>query len=300
MHLPRLKHPFASGRRVAPLLSGTAPALASFSNLASTAYKRHVQSLHEQGDRRNPDVLAGALLSAEQRDQCLHLPAKALADMRRSPYYHYLTARTKAYDQMLLDAVATGIRRVLILGAGFDTRLYRYGGHLAAMGVDVAECDQPSAMAVKQQLASVLPSAGRVAYFGVDLNVPNTWGVLRQWLGEGSSPALLISEGVSPYIAQACFVALLEELPRLVCAGSRVAYDFKLAGVADDFGRGPGVSAPFRLDLDERAIAKFHAGLGFRQTSTTNSLAMMREHVPSWNEGISPLFREDALVELAC
>lgn len=285
---------------VGPPLSGPPLGLVGFSNLVGTAYKRHVQSLHEHGDRRNPDVLAGALLSAEQRDHCLHLPAHAMEDMRRSPYYHYLTARTKAYDQTLLGAVAAGIRRVLIMGSGFDTRLYRFGGHLEALGVEVAECDQPLAMAAKQQLASGLPCAGRVVYLGVDLNFPGTWAGLRRWLGEGSSPALLIAEGVSPYIEQACFMDLLEELPKLLPAASRVAYDFKLAGVADDFGKGPGVSVPFRIALDERAITEMHADLGYRNTSTMNSLALMRMHVPSWDEDVSPLFHEDAMVELLC
>ena len=300
MRLPTLKYPFGSARGPAALPSGASPALGSFSNLAGTAYKRHVQSLHEHGDRRNPDLLAGALLSPAQREQCLHLQARALDDLRRSPYYHYLTARTKAYDQVLLDAVAGGIRRVLIMGSGFDTRLYRFGGHLAALGAEVAECDQPPAMAAKRQLAAALPYACRVQYLGIDLNLPDTWAGLLRWLGDGASPALLIAEGVSPYIQRTTFTALLEALPKLLPTGSRVAYDFKLAGVADDFGKGADVSAPFRLALNVQAIAELHAGLGYRHTRTTDSRALMRAHVPSWDESVSPLFHEDALVELVC
>jgi methyltransferase (TIGR00027 family) len=161
--------------------------LTDLSNLADTARIRHIQSLHENGDRRNPDILAGALITAEIRQQCFELNAEALMKMRKNPYYYYLTARTKFYDQLLLDAVAAGVRRVLIVGAGFDTRLYRFGGHLAAHGIEVAECDQPGVVTIKQKLAKTLPYSERVHYLSVDLNQQETWNDLLDWLGVGGA-----------------------------------------------------------------------------------------------------------------
>jgi hypothetical protein len=95
--------------------------LSDLSNLVDTARIRHIQTLHESEDRRNPDILAGALMTAEVREQCFGLNAEAIMKMRKNPYYYYLTARTKFYDQLLLEAVVAGVRRVLIVGAGFDT-----------------------------------------------------------------------------------------------------------------------------------------------------------------------------------
>ncbi|CAL1240031.1 class I SAM-dependent methyltransferase [Candidatus Methylocalor cossyra] len=277
---------------------GTAQ-LASFSNLGSTAYKRHIQSLHEHGDRRNPDILAGAFLAAEEREACLRLDSESLAKMRQDPYYYYLVARTKFYDQLLLDALASGIRRVLIVGAGFDTRFYRYGGHLAAQGAELAECDQPEAIEVKRKRAAALPHADRVHYFAIDLNRPATWDELRHWLGGTSQPVLLLAEGVSPYIEHSAFEAFLAELAGRLPAASRLAYDFKRSGVADEFGKSSEVSTPFRLTLDEEAIAAFHQRLGFPGAAPITPLVLMRTQVPSWHAEVSPLFEQDALIQIA-
>ena len=158
------------------------------SNLLGTAHYRHIQSLHESNDRRNPDILAGALMTPEEREQCFRMSAEALMKMRKTPYYFYLIARTKFYDQLVLDAVAAGLRRVLIVGAGFDTRFYRFGGHLAAYGVDVAECDQPDAVTIKEKIAKMLPYSEHVRYLSADLNRKETseW-CLSDWLGTGDA-----------------------------------------------------------------------------------------------------------------
>ncbi|MGO8754164.1 MAG: class I SAM-dependent methyltransferase [Gallionellaceae bacterium] len=264
-----------------------------------TAHYRHIQSLHESNDRRNPDILAGALMIPEEREQCFRISAEALMKMRKTPYYFYLIARTKFYDQLVLDAVAAGVRRVLIVGAGFDTRFYRFGGHLAAYGVEVAECDQPDAATIKENLAKTLPYSERVRYLSADLNRKETWNDLSDWLSAGDTqPTLVFAEGVSPYVESSAFLSFLTTLASLLPSDSWLAYDFKRRGAADDFGATKDVPSPFRLPLDEEFIREHHAGLGFTRASLIPSLALMQAHVPSWNEAVCPLFDEDALVQV--
>ena len=153
---------------------------------------------------------------------------------------------------------------------------------------------------MKRQLAASLPFAGHVRYMPVDLNQPETWTDFTQWLGVADAPVLLIAEGVSPYIEEASFRALMARLPKLLPLWSRIGYDFKLLGVADEFGKAASVVPRFRLNLDERMITEVHAAWGYRQTSVMSAEAMMQTHVPSWNASDSPLFREDAVVKLVC
>lgn len=271
-------------------------ALAQFSNLASTAFKRHLQTLHESGDRRNPDILAGAFLSEAELAQCFGISAAALAAVRVEPYYHYLTARTKAYDQALLDAVVAGVRRVVLVGSGFDTRFHRFGGVLATHDIDVAECDQTEAIAKKRISAAALPYASRVTYFGIDLNQAPTCVALWDWLAADKRPALVMAEGVSPYVEATAFDAFLAGLADRLPLGSRLVYDFKLSGVADDFGKSASVASPFRMLLDPVAILDKHRHFGFDEVAVTTSRELLREHVPSWSEQVSTLFVEDALI----
>lgn len=275
------------------------PSLSRHSNLAGTAYKRHVQSLHETGGLRNPDVFAGALLSAAERQQCLALGNDELGLMRADAYYYYLLARTRFYDQVLLDAVAAGARRVVVLGAGYDTRLYRFGGHLAACGVSLAEADQPDAVAHKQVLAAPLPMAERVRYLAIDLNQQSTWANTWEWLARERTPALIYAEGVSPYIEGTVFMTFLAELAQRLPVGSQFAYDFKIKGADDTFGKDDAVEAPLRWSLDAAALADQHQRVGFSTMQLQTSLDLMQSQVPSWSPAVSPLFTQDAALRLA-
>jgi len=275
--------------------------LSDLSNLSATSRYRHIQSLHENNDRRSPDMLAGALMTPAERKQCYRLNFLSLMRMRKNPYYYYLVARTKFYDQLLLDAIASGVRRVLIVGAGFDTRLYRFGGHLAAQGVEVAECDQPGAVTIKEKLAKTLPYSNRVRYMSADLNQPETWNNLSDWLDAGDAhPALVLAEGVSPYVERGSFIKFLTDLASLMPSGSWLAYDFKQRGVADNFGVTGDIPSPYRLPLDEEFIKNQHSSIGFKHAALITSMALMQTYVPSWNEEVSPLFHEDALVQVRC
>lgn len=290
-----LNWPRAANERVD---DGEHAGLAALSNRAGTAWRRHVQSVHESGDRRNPDTLAGSLLDEALQVQCRRMDAESLQRLRRDPYHLFLVARTQAHDQALLDAVAHGVRRVLILGSGLDTRFYRFGAHLAEMNVALAEADQPNAIGHKKEVAARLPYADRVLYLPVDLNVAASWAPMLLWLAQGTTPCLVIAEGVSPYIDHAAFVAVLGELARVLPPGSRVSYDFKRVGVNDAFGASKDVTRPFRLAPDAAAVAEFHRGLGFRACSLVGAAEMMNRHVPSWSPQESPLFEEDDLLSL--
>ena len=271
----------------------------ALSNLGDTARNRHIQSLHESGGFRNPDILAGALMSEADRQQCLALDAEALLRLRKNPYYYYLTARTKFYDQLILDAVVAGIRKILIVGAGFDTRFYRYGGFLAGHGVALAEADQPAAVEMKSRLASMLPHSERISYLKVDLNQQESWTDMLNWLSaEKPAPLLVLAEGVSPYVESASYLSFLAALASALPADSWLAYDFKWRGVKDDFGVNAEVRAPFRMPTDAAAINDLHTKPGYRSMDVMASHALMETFVPGWNAEISPLFQEDAVIKL--
>jgi len=273
--------------------------LPNLSNLARVARLRHIQSLHESGDLRNPDILVGELLAPDERERCLRTSRQELTVMREAPFYYYLVARTKFYDELLLEAVAAGLRRVVVLGSGSDTRLYRFGGHLATHGIEVAECDQPEAIAIKMRLARSLPHVERVGYLPADLNSPDTWSGLWEWLNRnGSRPTLVFAEGVSPYLLASTFERFLKELAIQMASGGWVVYDFKRPGQAVDRDAGQDVSEWYRLPFDESWVSARHASLGFGRTALVESVPLMRNHVPSWSERVSVPYREDALLRL--
>jgi O-methyltransferase involved in polyketide biosynthesis len=105
-------------------------------------------------------------------------------------------------------------------------------------------------------------------------------------------------EGVTPYVNTETFRGFLNFLARNLPSGSRVAYDFKLRGIADDFGRVGRTQKPFRLGGEIAEITDFHEHLGFRVEHFERSADLTVRLLPNLEKPRYPLFLEDALVQL--
>jgi methyltransferase (TIGR00027 family) len=269
-------------------------ALPNLSNLNYVAWMRHVQAIHERGELANPDWLAGSFLSSWERWKVRMLSATRLEHLRRDPFYYYLLARTKHYDQLLLQAVEQGARRFINIGAGADSRAYRFAHRLRTAGVEVVECDQPRAVQSKRRIARRWRCSDFVRYASIDLNVASSWTALRASSGAPGAPkALVVIEGVSPYIDRPRFQEFLQMLGRTLSAGSTVAYDFKLQGVKPEFGVSAQAPEPFRLTCDEEVIRSLHRECGLSLDRLESGADLTRRLLPSRRQLAAPMWAED-------
>jgi O-methyltransferase involved in polyketide biosynthesis len=101
-------------------------------------------------------------------------------------------------------------------------------------------------------------------------------------------------EGVSPYVNAGAFEGFLRRLAVELHHGSIVAYDFKLAGVADDFGRSNKSQRVFRLSGVRQEVADYHRLLGYEMRHMELSGDLSRRLVPQ----ADAIFAEDCLVQL--
>lgn len=183
------------------------------------AYLRGLGAAERDPALRNPDDLAAELL-VDVRSARLSL---GLA--RRRPAAHTLVrwgfermvpgvywteiARVKHFDRILLSEVAAGIRQVVVLGAGLDTRAYRFASELE--GVTLYEVDHPVTAARKRErLAAAfgrLPA--HISYVTADLNEGNFGEALATAGFDRSAPVLVLWIGVAPYLTAEVVVAVL-------------------------------------------------------------------------------------------
>lgn len=258
---------------------------------------RRIQSLYETGDLRNPDSLVFHFLSLVERYRCWWLGKTALASLRSQPFYYYLVARTKYYDGVFVDAIAGGARQIINIGCGSDTRSHRFEHLLRQASVRVLELDQSDVIRAKQRLARQRRLYDGVEYGTLDLN-DGAWPDFEQRLRE--TPAertLVLMEGVSPYIEEAAFCHFLSLMSNSLAVGSQIAYDYKLRGVDDDFGRVGRTLHPFRLSGDRADVNAFHGEFGFRLDHFELGAELTRRLLP----GIGPssdLFHQDGLVRV--
>lgn len=270
----------------------------NFSNSAFTAELRYIQSIHERAELRNPDILVRHFLPALRRWHCAWLGHDGLANVRSDPFYYYLVARTKYYDEVFLEAIADDVRYIVNVGCGTDTRSLRFARRLQQNGVRVLECDQAEAICDKARVVRRLGAFNHVAYMSIDLN-DDSWPDLERWLRRNNAEkALVLIEGVSPYVNVETFGLFLRFLARQLAARSRVAYDFKLRGVADEFGRGGRTQRPFRLPAIVGEIAAYHEALGYRLDRMEQSSDLSARLLTRKAGAAIPLFTEDGLVQL--
>jgi methyltransferase (TIGR00027 family) len=259
---------------------------------------RYIQSIHESPERRNPDTLVRHFIPALQRWRTAWLAREELSKLRADPFYYYLLARTKHYDPVVNDAVADGVQQIVSVGCGSDTRAYRFKDLLRSKGVSVLECDQPEAIHAKQRIANRRWRFDHVEYLPVDLN-DDAWPELEHWLGKRTGQkALVLMEGVSPYVNDSTFCRFLLLLATKLSTGSHVAYDFKIRGVNDDFGRVGRTKSPFRLSLASDEVATFHAASGLRLERMELSSELCARLLPGLVGSAAPLFSEDGFVRL--
>ena len=152
----------------------------------------------------------------------------------------FALCRHRFIDEHLIDAL-TGAEQVLVLGAGYDSRAYRFSAVLA--GRPVYEVDLPPLSRRKAGIVASHPEVfGRIAInrVEIDFRTQDLADVLAAAGFARGARTYVAWEGVGPYLTRAAVSATLETLRDLCGPGSIVAMDFW-----DGIG-GTGLLAPVR------------------------------------------------------
>ena len=133
----------------------------------------------------------------------------------------YQAVRTHFFDAFFTDAAAAGIRQIVILASGLDSRAYRLDWPAATV---VFEIDQPKVLQYKaSKLAEhgVKPSAELHA---VAVDLRQDWpAALRKAGFDPSRPTAWLAEGLLMYLPAEAQDRLFEQITELSAPGSRVS-----------------------------------------------------------------------------
>ncbi|HJT94265.1 MAG TPA: class I SAM-dependent methyltransferase [Mycobacterium sp.] len=133
----------------------------------------------------------------------------------------YQAVRTHFFDEFFANAAAAGIRQIVILASGLDSRAYRVQW---PAGTVVYEIDQPKVLEYKSARLSehgVAPSAlRREVPIDLRLDWPNA---LREAGFDASVPTAWLAEGLLMYLPADAQDRLFEQITGLSAAGSRIA-----------------------------------------------------------------------------
>ena len=158
----------------------------------------------------------------------------------------YIAARTTFFDDLLLQACASGVRQVVIVGAGYDGRSVRF----RQPGVRFFELDRPETQADKvARLRELGIEAGDVVFVPADLARRSAAEALASAGHDASQPTHFLCEGLTMYLPRDVLANLLGSLASRAAPGSAIALDFL------DRDRTRGLFGRLKLDLVRLAVA---------------------------------------------
>jgi methyltransferase (TIGR00027 family) len=198
------------------------------------AAARALGSKDPDPQRRNPDYLALKFLGPRERALLPELQLDALdldfdSAMKALGGHllvDVLTYRTKAYDAALLDAVQHGATQVVVLGAGFDSRAYRFQSQLGK--VRFIEVDLGPTQGYKKQrlgeILSVIPP--NVAFVPMDFAKDDLLDQLRNAGYSEQQNTFFLWEGVTYYLPESAVKDTLHFVRDHSASVSRIAFDY--------------------------------------------------------------------------
>ncbi len=188
--------------------------------------------------------------------------------------YEYVIARTRLFDQFFLEALNDGVRQIVIMGAGMDTRALRFARE--NQGTRIFELDLPKIQQAKLNILNrkriALPPD--LTFVGIDFNHDNILRVLSAADFSGSLKSCFLLEGLTMYLDPPAVDDLVRFMRENAPKGSRVAFDYIYASVLRKEHRYYGEEGLYdtvakagegwRFGIEEGALEEFLTARGFR------------------------------------
>jgi methyltransferase (TIGR00027 family) len=133
----------------------------------------------------------------------------------------FMAVRTKWFDEIFLDAVSSGVRQVVILAAGLDSRSWRLPW---PAGTTVYELDQAKVLDFKSTTLAQRGAHPTAQLVSIAVDLRDDWPtVLREAGFDESAPTMWSAEGLLRYLPAAAQDLLFERIDSLSAPGSRLA-----------------------------------------------------------------------------
>jgi methyltransferase (TIGR00027 family) len=204
----------------------------------------------------------------------------------------YQAVRTHYFDEYFAAATAAGIRQVVILAAGLDSRAYRLGW---PVDTAVFEIDQPKVLAYKSATLEAHGAAPTARRHAVPVDLRGDWPTAL--IGAGFDPAVptaWLAEGLLPYLPADAQDRLFEMVTAHSSPGSQIAVEAfsvdpaqytderraarreRTAYMRDKLGLNVDVDALTYRDLDRADAADWLCEHGWHVDAVTSADEMAR------------------------
>ena len=233
---------------------------------------RAIAAMDPDAKVRNPDYLAEKFLPAEFWFFSLitkhHARTKAFVEAFRISAYYTANAVTWHIDGILRNMAENGVKQVVLIGAGFDSRPYRFGSRMS--GVRVFEVDLSATLKQKQKMVRAafgkLPA--NVTYIPFDYRSEPVFDALKAADYDQRLKTLFIWEGTTMLADPDIVDESLRSIAGRSGSGSELVFDYVFDAVVNgDYSKHPGAmhqvvrsgakGEPWKFGIAEGRAAEF-------------------------------------------
>lgn len=255
----------------------------------AVAFMRALDHLRPAADRVVDDPFAAWFLGKLGR---AHLASPVRAVFLPA-LVTYVQARHRYMDDTLRVALP-GVEQVVILGAGYDMRAWRFASAVGSR--PVFEVDYPSTQRRKERILGDRPSPVDLRRVSIDFETQTLPEVLGAAGFRPGAPTFFVWEGVSMYLTRAAVKSTLLSLAALGGPGSGLTMDFwQLLDSPDLVATARRVSAgllsllgePLTFALHPEEVGDFLRRLGWRVSDTADAQVLRQRYLRD-GRGIYP------------
>jgi methyltransferase (TIGR00027 family) len=194
----------------------------------ATATLRALASHDSREEIRGADYLAGIFLT-EDRKSPLKDKTKRQWVMQNKiapGAYEFMIARTSFFDQIVRDALVRDLPQIVFLGAGYDTRPYRFKD--LVQGTRIFELDAPPTQFRKREVLknNAIAMPQELKFVPIDFSQDNLQTVLLDAGFSLDKPALFVWEGVTYYLSSDTVDETLSAVRELSSTGGSICFDY--------------------------------------------------------------------------
>jgi methyltransferase (TIGR00027 family) len=165
-------------------------------------------------------------------------------------FVNYQGARTRYFDNYFLQAAEAGVRQVVILAAGLDSRAYRLAW---PDGTTIFELDRPQVLDFKREVLAEQGATPNAERREIAIDLREDWPqALRDSGFDASKPSAWIAEGLLIYLPAAAQQHLFTGIDALASSGSHVAVEDGAPMPAEAFTAAVEAERAAQAEGDER------------------------------------------------
>jgi methyltransferase (TIGR00027 family) len=208
------------------------------------ALRRTLANQEFHNNRFGPDYLAESFLPPHFRFflsfKNVRTNTKEKLDGFLPGLTEYIIARTAYFDSLFAAALNDSTPQIVILGAGYDSRVYRFARLIHGTKIfelDIAPTQDRKKKCLKKAKIEI---PQQVAFVPIDFNQESLKNVLEKAGWQTNQKTLFLWEGVSYYLDPASVDAILVFFSHSAHQDSTLAFDYGIsiteANIADYYG----------------------------------------------------------------